>query len=95
MSGKELQNSSLLRREHPRAARFGEVAMGLSQKFHQDTLLGTRSFGWPLMALQVQSSLGPCRHALSQMVVAGTMTVFPPFMSTRPGNEQDKGGSSL
>lgn len=95
MSNKELNNSSPLRKEHPKATRIGDVAMGLSQRFHQDILLGVRSFGWPLMALQTQSSLGPCRHALSQMVVAGTMTVFPPFMSTRPGNEQDKGGSSL
>lgn len=90
-----MDSSSPLRREHTKAARLQAPATGKATHFHQDILLGERNFGWPLMALRTQTSIGPCRHAISQMVVAGTMTVFPPFMSTRPGNEQDKGGSSL
>lgn len=91
-----LENNSPLRREHVRAARFKAASEGRTPNFHQDILLGERNFGWPLMALRTQSNLGPCRHALSQMVVAGTLTVLPPFMSNRPGKKaEDKGGSSL
>lgn len=90
-----LENTSPLRREHGKASLLEGRAVDKKHTFHQDILLGVRNFGWPLMALRTQTSLGPCRHVLSQMVVAGTMTVFPPFMSTRPGNEQDKGGSTL
>lgn len=31
-----------------------------------------------MMALSAKKSLGPVRHALSQMVVAGTMVINPP-----------------
>lgn len=34
-----------------------------------------------MAALSVQQDLGSVRHALSQMVVAGTMTIFPPIGS--------------
>jgi hypothetical protein len=40
--------------------------------------MGVRQFGKPMMALVTQQKLGPVRHALSQMVVAGTMTTQPP-----------------
>jgi len=39
---------------------------------------GQRQFGAPLQALMVQKKLGSVRHALSQMVVAGTMVHQPP-----------------
>lgn len=86
---------SPLRREHAHVARFQAVATGPTARHHQNLLIGERQFGWPLMALRTKSELGPCRHALSQMVVAGTMTVFPPFMSKPPVPDTDKGGSPL
>lgn len=44
------------------------------------------------MALRTGMDLGPVRHVLSQMVVAGTMTVFPPFDPTRGGPVANKAG---
>jgi len=41
-------------------------------------LLGERQFGFPFIAATVKTHMGPARHALSQMVVAGTMTHQPP-----------------
>ena len=47
---------------------------------HTTILMGERIFGWPLMALQSKNKMeyGPVRHVLTQMVVAGTVTVMPP-----------------
>lgn len=85
-----MDTSSPFRREHERAARLETVARGnIKPGTASSVLVGKREFGWPLLALQVQTSIGPCRHALAQMVVAGTMTVFPPFMSNRPGKDKD------
>jgi len=39
---------------------------------------GAHSFGRPMMALLAKKNLGPVRHVLSQMVVAGVMIVSPP-----------------
>jgi hypothetical protein len=39
---------------------------------------GRRQFGRPMLALTAKKSLGPVRHILSQMVVAGSMKVNPP-----------------
>lgn len=47
-----------------------------AQRF--STAYGHRQFSYPMLALQAKKKLGPCRHALSQMVVAGTMVVQPP-----------------
>lgn len=46
--------------------------------------VGVRQFGRPMMALHAKRELGPVRHALSQMVVAGTMVTQPP-MTIRVG----------
>ena len=42
-------------------------------------LHGKRTLRFPLIALTTRRSMGPSRHVLSQMVVAGTMTVHPPY----------------
>jgi hypothetical protein len=43
-------------------------------------LCGQRVRRYPFICLTTQRSMGPYRHILSQMVVAGTMTVQPPFI---------------
>lgn len=45
----------------------------------KDVLQGQRGLRYPLIALTTQRSMGPARHALSQKVVGGTMTIHPPF----------------
>jgi len=42
------------------------------------------------MALRTQMNLGPARHALAQMVVAGEMVVFPPFAPNFPTPKAQK-----
>ena len=71
---------SILCHDHERKSRFYELAIGRAKKMSSCVLYGQRRFGWPLMALHTQRELGPVRHAISQMVVAGTMTIFPPFV---------------
>ncbi len=41
--------------------------------------MGMRHFGKPMMAITAKQEMGPVRHALSQMVVAGVMTSHPPI----------------
>jgi hypothetical protein len=60
---------------HAHAARLGAFV-------HEDTglsrtgqLYGTRGVKFPMMALLVQRSMGPVRHALSQRTVAGGLKV--------------------
>lgn len=43
--------------------------------FFEDVLRGFRGVRRPLIALSTEQNMGPVRHALSQRVVAGTMTV--------------------
>jgi hypothetical protein len=45
---------------------------------------GRHGFGRPMMMLQAQQNLGPCRHALTQMVVAGGMVIQPPVQVRVP-----------
>lgn len=55
---------------------------------------GTHSFGRPMMALLAKKNLGPVRHVLSQMVVAGVMIVSPPVqvrVSESSGIEPGRG----
>ena len=79
---------SPMRRSHDRAARFHRHALGAH--LHSDLLHGERDFQWPLMALRTTQDLGNCRHALSQMVVAGTMSVHPPVhISANPQTNND------
>lgn len=69
---------SPLRQDHARSARAMAQALELVSQRHDRLLHGARDFGWPVLALRTNFALGPVRHALSQQVVAGTMTVFPP-----------------
>lgn len=69
-----------LSRSHRQAVQLGEAAE--HPAFHRDLLYGRRGIKRPMVALTTKKELGNCRHALSQMVVAGVMTVHPPM---RPG----------
>lgn len=40
---------------------------------HTSELMGFRQFQWSHLSMQTKSHMGPARHALSQMVVAGVM----------------------
>ncbi len=63
------------------------------RRFSRDNILfGERGLKWPMMALRTQMELGPCRHALAQMVVAGEMVVFPPFVPNFPTPKTQKKG---
>lgn len=75
--------------ESPLAA-FHHEARRLASPQHQqpgvrppDLLYGRRALKKPLIALTTSRELGPCRHALSQMVVAGVMTT-PSFSVPLP-----------
>jgi len=79
---------SPMRRSHDLATRFHRMA--LRAPLHSDLLHGERVYQWPLLALQTTQDLGNCRHALSQMVVAGTMDVYPPIhISANPQTSND------
>lgn len=69
---------------HADARRLGEASVGLLTR--EDMLFGRRGIKRPLVAITTKKELGNCRHALSQMVVAGVMTVMPPM---RPGQPAD------
>ncbi len=75
-----LPRPSLLGRSHADACRLGEAGETLSPR--RGLLFGTRGIKRPMVALTTKQNMGPCRHALAQMVVAGVMTVHPPL---RPG----------
>ena len=71
----------LFRAAHAASGRLHRRMVTTTAGLHRDLLHGDRQFGWPMAALSVQQDLGSVRHALSQMVVAGTMTIFPPIGS--------------
>lgn len=71
------------------STRLSEAAVQLTGRAHSSLLHGERNFGWPTLALRTSFTLGPVRHALSQMVVAGTMTIFPPFVPNRAPPKSD------
>jgi hypothetical protein len=56
------------------------VLKGQQKPQTSSVLCGQRVRRYPFIALTTQRSMGPYRHILSQMVVAGTMTVQPPFI---------------
>jgi hypothetical protein len=45
-----------------------------------DLLRGVRGFKYPYIALTSENLAKPWRHILSQKVIAGTMTVHPPYV---------------
>lgn len=80
-----------LLRDYERKARFHQLSIERARKMSSVLLYGQRRFGWPMMALQTQRELGPVRHAVSQMVVAGTMTIYPPWLKPpEPPVDTDK-----
>ena len=60
---------------------FSPLSMGRSsiEPTQTSVLHGRHVKRYPLIALTTQRSMGPYRHILSQMVVAGTMVVHPPY----------------
>ena len=60
---------------------------GTRAPLHANVLYGERSMKWPLLALMCDADLGSARHAISQMVVAGTMTVHPPIVIQKEREE--------
>lgn len=58
---------------------FSEHRSKKQLRKQKDVLQGQRGVRYPLIALTTQRSMGPARHALSQKVVGGTMTIHPPF----------------
>lgn len=75
-----LHRPSLLGATLPSAQRLGRAVE--HPPFRSDRLFGYRAIKRPLIAIATKKELGNCRHALSQMVVAGVMTVYPPI---KPG----------
>jgi len=58
---------------------------------HDNVLYGERTMKWPVLALMSNADFGNARHALSQMVVAGTMTVHPPIVIQQDKDEEREG----
>lgn len=75
---------SPFRRDHAASARLLGLAVARTAREHDRLLHGDRDFGWPMLALRTRFAMGPVRHALTQRVVAGTMTIFPPFLRPAP-----------
>lgn len=75
---------------HSDAIRMGRLARRHTGAVFFDLLRGRRSLRYPVMSILVQKDLGPCRHALAQRVVAGTMHVHFPF-EEREANHETKG----
>lgn len=75
----ERHPSILMRHSHGKAVQLADKTLNFQLSGQVNSYCcGERRFGRPLMALLAKKNLGPCRHALSQMVVAGTMYVQTP-----------------
>ncbi len=70
---------SPFRRLQREGARFARRGMGLTEAMHRPLVFGTRAIRWPGIAFHVRIDMGPARHALSQMVVAGHVAFVHPF----------------
>ena len=79
----------LTRRNHDVAVRLSEGRADLFLSRAASVCRGRRQFGRPMMALNADKRLGPVRHALAQMVVAGTMVVEPPIQVRVPSGTGD------
>lgn len=90
-----MSERSPFRRDHASSGRLLGLATARTHLQRSGLLHGERQFGWPLMALRTQFEMGKVRHALSQRVVAGTMTVFPPFVpKPRPAPDEPESEST-
>ena len=74
-----LQNNSLSKKLMDQRRSLSERHFLVLLRKKDDVLQGQRGVRYPLIALTTQRSMGPARHALSQKVVGGTMTIHPPF----------------
>jgi hypothetical protein len=74
---------------HAEAIRMGRIARQNTGAVFFDLLRGRRSLRYPVMSILVSKDLGPCRHALAQRVVAGTMHVHFPFEDRESNNETE------
>lgn len=54
---------------------------------HTSQLMGFRAFQWSFLSMTAKSEMGPARHALSQMVVAGVMHHQPAIVIKVNPNE--------
>ena len=79
-----------LTHSYAEATRMGRLARRNTGAVFFDLLRGRRSLRYPVMSILVQKDLGPCRHALAQRVVAGTMHVHLPF-EERESNHETEG----
>lgn len=68
-----------LRRQWRRAGALQARGCGLTAAMHRPLVYGRRALAWPAMSHTTDVSMGPSRHTLSQMVVAGTVTYLPSF----------------
>ena len=74
-----LQPSYHLRERYREASAFWLAAHALTPRFRKDVLFGARIAPPIRAAMLTERKLGLCNHVLDQMIVAGTMTVFPPM----------------
>ena len=80
-------DTPLLVRGHSPLSTLHGISCSMTRLFNQHqvkantttVLNGARSIRYPFLALTTRRSMGPARHVLSQKVVAGTMTVHPPY----------------
>jgi hypothetical protein len=77
-------------KSYAKSIRMGRLARRNTGAVYFDLLRGRRSLRYPVMSILVQKDLGPCRHALAQRVVAGTMHVQLPF-EERESNHETEG----
>jgi len=68
----------LTRQNHAAAVKLAEPRSFVLVQNLASVVRGRVQFGRPMMALVTEKKLGPVRHAVAQMVVAGTMVVQPP-----------------
>ena len=81
-----------LTNSYAESIRMGRLARRNTGAVFFDLLRGRRSLRYPVMSILVQKDLGPCRHALAQRVVAGTMHVHFSFEGRESNNETEGEG---
>lgn len=74
----------LTRKNHADAVLLHAPVTDELVRFTASRCHGRRSFGRPMMAMMTKKNLGPVRHVLAQMVVAGIMFNPPPVQVRVP-----------
>jgi hypothetical protein len=91
----ESKHESLLKRRITPLSISHDLSCSMSRMFGlnqikpntSSKLNGIHVMRFPLIALTTRRAMGPARHILSQMVVAGTMTVHPPYNPVQPHSD--------